>query len=155
MIRIFTLLGVGAALSFAAHAADIYRWVDENGRTHLADVVPDKYKATAVRVDSAQFEITPEQRREAQARVDREKATLAEQARASVPQGGTAPAGIGNASPASAPGSDCEALQRRYRESQECFAPFHNANGSLKVEANKVCKAVENPTVKCGSPKAY
>lgn len=155
MIRIVTLLAIGATLSFAAQAGDIYRWVDENGRTQLSDVVPDKYKATAVRVDSKQFEITPEQRREAQARVDREKAMLAEQARASAPRGRTAPPAIGNASPASAPGSDCEALQRSYRESQECFAPFYNANGSLKVEAYKACKAVENPTVKCGSPKAY
>lgn len=32
-------------------AADIYRWVDEQGRTHLSDVVSDRWRDSAIRID--------------------------------------------------------------------------------------------------------
>ena len=67
------LLGVMAAcLAFGASATDIYRWVDENGRTHLSDVVPERYRDAATRIDSRSHELTPEQQREARERSARE-----------------------------------------------------------------------------------
>jgi hypothetical protein len=149
-----------AAAAFMAHAADIYVWTDENGKTHLADSVPPKYQKSATRIDSSQFELTPEQQRDAAAaRVALEKkaasAPAANAPRAAVP----ATAGPLSAPPSSAPptvnSSECEALQREYRESLECFAPYVNANGSLKPGAFAACRSVVNPTLKCGSPKAY
>ena len=151
---------IALAAAFAAHAADIYVWTDENGKTHLADSVPAKYRKAAVRIDSSQFELTPEQQREAAAA----RAALEKRADAvSAPAPGPAPTvrpGAAQTSRAPAPigppsAGECEALQREYRESLECFAPFINANGSLKPGAFAACKSVVNPTLKCGSPKAY
>ena len=129
-------------------------------QTHLADSVPANYRKSAVRIDSSQFELTPEQQREAAAA----RAALKKKADAvSSPTPGPAPTakpGAASAARAAAPigppsAGECEALQREYRESLECFAPFVNANGSLKPGAFAACKSVVNPTLKCGSPKAY
>jgi len=150
-------LVVGAALSLAAQAGDIYFWTDESGRTHLSDSVPAPYRKSALRIDSSRFELTPEQQRDAAAT----RAALANKASAPVPQ--PAPvaarrsAGRAGPAPAARPGepADCDALQREYIESLECFAPFVNANGSVKPEGFATCKSVVNPTSKCGSAKAY
>jgi hypothetical protein len=150
-----------AAATFAAWGADIYVWTDESGKTHLADSVPPRYRHSAVRIDSSQFELSPEQQRDAAAArlaIEKKAAASAPPARASR----AAPprtAGPLSALPASAPptvnSNECAALQREYRESLECFAPFMNANGSLKPGAFAACKSVVNPTLKCGSPPAY
>ena len=150
---------IAAAAAFAAQGADIYVWTDENGKTHLADSVPPKYRKSAARIDSSQFELSPEQQREAAAA----RAALEKKASAPVPQPQASPAPPAaplSASPRQAPAStasstDCDALQREYRESLECFAPFVNANGTVKPGAFATCKSVVNPTLKCGSPKAY
>ena len=161
--RVSLAVAVVAAASFAAHGADIYVWTDENGKTHLADSVPAKYQKSAVKIDSSQFELSPEQQREAAAaRVALEKKAAAASApAASAPARAIPPqtAGPLNASAASAPpganSAECEALQREYRASLECFAPFVNANGSLKPGAFAACRSVPNPTAKCGSAPAY
>jgi hypothetical protein len=151
------ILIAGAALSFAAQAADIYFWTDESGRTHLSDSVPAAYRKSALRIDSSRFDLTPEQQRDAAAA----RASLANKASAPVPQPApvAAPRSAGRAGPppATRPGApaDCDALQREYIESLECFAPFVNANGSVKPEGFATCKSVVNPTQKCGSAKAY
>jgi hypothetical protein len=152
---------VAAAAAFAAHGADIYVWTDESGKTHLADSVPPKYRKSALRIDSAQFELSPEQQREAAAAraALEKKASTAASAPPPSPAGTTPAATAGPlrapaASAAPSP-SECEALQREYRESLECFAPYVNANGSLKPGAFAACRSVVNPTLKCGSPKAY
>lgn len=152
---------IALAFAFAAQAADIYQWTDDAGRVHLADSVPPRYKAGAIRIDSRQFELSPEQQREAEARAAaaKKKALAAQrQQRASDAQATVSrPVPVRRAAPlaASPSGPDCEALQREYRESLECFAPFVNANGTVKPNAFLACKSVVNPTLKCGSPKAY
>jgi hypothetical protein len=155
-----------AAFSFPTHAAEIYRWTDENGKTQISDTVPPKYKSSAKRVDSKQFEVSPEQRRDAEARA----AQTIRAADAATPASGAASAAAATTSPnasaqdavpagpmqaASASSDDCATLQSQYRESQECFAPYLNTNGTIKPNAYAVCKVVVDPTVKCGSPKAY
>ena len=67
---------IAGAWASAALGADIYRWADENGNVHLADIVPQRYKASAQRIDSRQFELTPAQQREAEARLARERQAL-------------------------------------------------------------------------------
>ena len=163
MKRIASTFVAAATLAFTAHAADIYRWTDEAGKTHLSDTVPDKYKSTALRIDPKIFEPTPEQRSEAEALAARQKnlaaaadAEAADRLAAQAPPAGLAPA-LSAPAPASSPSAtECDALQREYRESQECFAPFINDNGTLKPGAFRTCRRpIVNPTVKCGSPKAY
>jgi len=47
----FLLLACCLLWSLPAHAGDIYRWADEQGKVHLSDTVPEKYRKGAVRVD--------------------------------------------------------------------------------------------------------
>jgi len=148
----------GALWLSIAQAADIYQWVDESGRTHLSDVVPEKYKATAKRVDSRQFEPTPQQPAAAQALAARER-ELAAKAAAADAAGSAAQRGAAAATkPASAPAApassasnvtDCATLRQLYTQSQECFAPFRNTNGSLKQGAYDKCVEVPDPSLKC------
>jgi hypothetical protein len=142
-------------------AADIYRWVDENGRTQMSDVVPERYRSRATRVDSRQFELSDAQRKEAAARAERERAAEAEararRAQAPVdPAAASAPAGASAPTPRVQPnrgGSECDRLWQDYRESQECFAPYQRVQIGPSAEAFKRCKQVDNPSQKCGPSK--
>lgn len=137
-------------------AADIYRWVDKQGRLHLSDVVPDEYKDSATRIDSRQFELKPEQKREAEERAAREKANLP-----SLPEPPVTAVPSGSA-PVSPPpvakrpvqrvttSTDCTTWWRLFRESQACFGPFHTVGGGIKPEAFEQCNEVPSPELKCG-----
>lgn len=138
--------------------ADIYRWVDDQGRTHLSDVVPDRYRDAATRIDSRQFELTPEQRREAEERAARDTS------RASKPEPGVpAPSEPQTPAPEASPSppvkrpvervtatTTCEAWWRLYRESQECFGPYHTVGGGIKPEAFEHCHEIPSPEPTCG-----
>ena len=145
----------GALVALGSHAVDIYRWTDENGKVYLSDSVPPKYKDKATRIDSRQFELSPEQRRDAEARLARAKKELA--ASEPSPAGEPGAAAPLRSSPAASTSArtDCETLQREYIESLECFAPFVNANGTLKPNAFLACKTVVDPSPKCGPLKSY
>lgn len=134
-----------AAFAVSVQAGEIYRWVDENGKTHVSDVVPEKYKGSA-RLVSPGREPTPEERRAAEerARLDRERATQASPARAAQ----SAPP-----EPQAQAESDCERAHRLYKESQECFMPYRNANGSIRSEAFQRCAQVPDPSTRCGPVK--
>lgn len=161
MITRIMLFGL-VALSTAASAGDLYRWVDENGRTHVSDVVPAQYRDIAKRVDTSASEIPDSQRQEALARAAREKqlseerdrAAQIEQAQRSPPPPKTVELSTPDNSAA-----ECEQLIREYRESQECFAPFMFSRGygrhrqsGVRQEAYLYCKRVQSPYAKCGLP---
>jgi len=148
------LLGF-ALLSLPAGAADIYRWVDENGKVHISDTVPEKYRKSAKRFDSGQFEVTPQERAAAEARAaaDRERArtsaaVAAEKAKAAAAQPAARPA-----APKPPAETDCETAHRLYRESLDCFAPFINSRGATMGEAFKHCTSLPDPSSRCGPPK--
>ena len=139
----------------AAHAVPMYSWVDEQGRTHISDTVPDQYRKSARRVESTRFNVSEKQRRDATARM----AVLAGAA-ASRPAGATNAPGLSGpafASPrlaaASAPAAnDCAALVQRFREAQDCFqsAP-RNQNGTVNA-AKANCPEIVDPSPQCGVP---
>ena len=139
----------------------MYRWVDENGKVHVSDVVPERYKKTAKRIDSTQFEASGADRRAAEDRAaaDRAAADRArEQASAAKGAAATAiapPPPSEQAAKGKLPSqTECEAAQRRYKESVDCFAPFTNTNGSTRAEAFEKCAPVPDPSQRCGPPKA-
>jgi hypothetical protein len=144
-----------------AHAADIYRWVDENGRTQVSDQVPEKYRASAKRLgDSRQHELTAEQRREADVRAAREKSRAEEEAQAKAhaeaQAAATASAALATRAASAAgkpePGeaSVCNDLRRRYQQSQDCFEPYRTATG-IRAEAFDVCgPPLTDPFRRCG-----
>lgn len=143
-------------LSPGAWATDIYRWVDENGRTHLSDVVPERYRDRATRIDSRQYELTPEQQREARERAAREAERTPHPspaaAEAPVPPAPAAvrepvtkrPAQTVNAN------TDCATWWRLYRESQACFGPYRLVGGGIKPEAFDRCNEIPSPELPCG-----
>lgn len=152
------LVIIAVLLPTSLWAADIYRWVDRDGRTQLSDTVPDEYKKSATRIDSRQFELSDAQRREAEARAAHEKlqaaeaAKLAARTKADSVAGPLAPASGTTAESGQPAGnaSDCATLQRLYKESTECFAPYRTAKGATKAEAFDKCPVAVDPTPQCG-----
>src|SRR5687767_13519779 len=72
------LVMVVAALLFCSmpRAADIYRWVDETGRTQFGDSVPDRYKDSARKLENPPLP-TDRQRSEGAARAAKERSAAA------------------------------------------------------------------------------
>ena len=173
-VKFFATAFAYGALAFSSvHAADIYRWVDDNGRIQLSDRVPEQYKSRATRIgDSKQYELTPEQRKEADDRAAQGKVRATEAAEREARVKATPPAKPASAasapasrpaSAASAPasatksqgGSDCESLRKRFAENNECLSPFFIAGGGVKAEGFAKCgPAVPYPAKECsGSPR--
>jgi hypothetical protein len=150
----FFVLFLGAAAG--AQAGDIYRWVDEQGHTHFSDVVPDKYREAASRTDSRQYELTPEQQRQAAALAERERASsLSEPVATKLPPQATPkppepPPVVKRPTQSVTDSTDCATWWRLFRESQECFGPFHTVGGGLKPEAFEYCNEIPSPKLKCG-----
>jgi hypothetical protein len=151
------LAGAALAVAVAANATTIYRWVDEDGRTHVSDVVPEKYRKSATRVDSAQYEIPPERQKEAQERAAKEKARVEEAAKRRTSAPPAAPAS--SASAAVAPkrpaqgvtdSTDCETWWRLYHESEDCFQAYRTVRGGVRPEAFEACNPIASPKPKCG-----
>jgi hypothetical protein len=121
--------------------------VDETGRTHFADTVPEKYRNSATKVEPRQPDPTEIQRRQAAERAEAERTAL-ERARAAAT---AQPAAAGQSSPAAAP--NCETEHRRYRESIDCFSRFMTRTGAVRAEAFQYCQEVTDPSPRCGPPK--
>ncbi|WP_161974723.1 DUF4124 domain-containing protein [Piscinibacter terrae] len=145
------------AAATAVQATEIYRWSDEMGHVHFSDSVPERYKSSAVRIEWRVNRGTAAEREQARALAEREKAQAAELARQrqSVPQPVAAAFGPPQTIPQPVAGNaDCAQSYQAYRQSQECFAPFIQANGSVKAEAYAQCgEPVLNPSQKCGPPQ--
>lgn len=155
MKTVLTVLVLIALGSSPTYGADIYRWVDENGQVHFSDTVPQQYKESVTTIDSRQYELSPEQRKEAEARAAREKERFVETttkqkaAEATASTKSNPKASTAAAKPPAA-ATDCATLFRRFQESSECYAPFFNANGSMKENAYETCgPAVPYPAQEC------
>lgn len=147
----------------AAHAADLYRWVDVHGQTHMSDIVPDRYRDVASKISSQKFELTPEQRADAQARLakerersERAKAELDARERLRQQRSAEAEAELARANSAkssnptaSNSGKNCDALWKEYLENAGCFSRFATVSGAIKPEAFAVCSDTPSPAPKC------
>jgi len=141
-----------------AQAGDIYRWVDGQGRTHLSDVVPEKYKDVATRTDSEKYALTPEQQREAAVRAAQERSqtpALPKPRSAGVltptaPKAPAPPTVIKRPAQAVTESKDCAARWRLFRESEACFGPFNTLGGGIKPEAFDYCNEIQGPAFQCG-----
>ena len=132
--------------------ATVYRWVDDQGKVHYAEIVPQRYQGVAKAIDAPANEPTAEQHRETLARAHAAKAKAAEMATdrqrlpASAPMAADASQPAAKR-PAQMPNdqTDCDTWQRLYLESIECFGPFRTVRGATKPEAFEVCNVVEEP----------
>lgn len=148
-----------ALLSPVAGSTSICRWVDENGRTQMSDAVPDKYKKSATCSDSQKYELSPEQRREAERRAaEAQSRTRHDMAEPSV-QVASSPSGTAGAAPlpsAKRPTevvtdtTDCQTRWRIYDESVACFGPYRTMRGATKPEGFDQCNVIPSPEIKCG-----
>jgi Sec-independent protein translocase protein TatA len=146
MISKVALLLFGS-LSLATYAADVFRWVDENGKIHYGDSVPERYKQAAKKLDAERANVTSAQRQEAEARLAREKAAAESMRRAR-----EAKLGATQSSSAKSPdiarvdgNAGCAEQMKRYQESLDCFAPYRTARGGIKQEAFQHCTEVKQP----------
>jgi uncharacterized protein DUF4124 len=127
-----------------AARAEVFRWVDENGKTHYGDVVPEKYKQKAKRVDSSGPEVSGAQRQEAAERAAKEKARLDALQKSRDAKDDAAKAG--SPAPVAQSGDECEEQMKAYLDSLACFDKYRNAKGrGAKVEGFQECKEVPQP----------
>ena len=167
------VLLVSSACAFA-HAAQVYKWVDEQGHVHYGNAVPKPHQKSAQPVDTTVPVPSDAERRDAAALAEREKAAAEnlrrerERARlqeaskaapagkaAPAPAVKAAPAPVPSTAPAPAPSSpttalsdkkrQCEEEFKRFRQSQDCFAPYRTATGGIRAEAFKHCVEVKMP----------
>ncbi|MBN8510943.1 MAG: DUF4124 domain-containing protein [Burkholderiales bacterium] len=139
-------------VSLPALGATVYRWVDEAGKVHYSEVVPERYRGAAKPIDTSANAPTAEQQREALERAQQDKAraaaAAADRARlpASAAPAAPAPRPAGKR-PAQVPNdrTDCETWQRLYFESIECFGPYRTVRGGIKPEAFDRCNLVPEP----------
>jgi hypothetical protein len=146
-------------LCSGAGATPICRWVDETGRTQIAEVVPEQYEKVAVCTDSQQYELSPQQSQAAEQRVADDKAK-ARRAAAKAPTGAASsarrPARAASQPSAKRPtevvteATDCPTWWRIYDESVECFGPYRTTRGATKVEAFDKCNVIASPEPRCG-----
>jgi hypothetical protein len=151
------LVGSALLLALSAQGAVIYRWVDESGRTHVSDVVPEKYRKSATRIDSSSSEVSPEQRQQAERAAAKEKALAEEAVTRHQSTPAFQPASAASQAAASkrpaqgvTDSTDCATWRRLYRESMECFGPFRTTSGATKAEAFEKCNPIPSPELKCG-----
>ncbi len=145
--RLSLLLAVVLGSLGAGAFATTYRWVDDQGRVHYSDAVPNKYKERARLVDLQPSEPSEEDRRRALEQLERarEKARAADRSAkpasaASAPKPERSPV-TNKKRPDRVPtdDTDCQTWQRLYEESMECFGPYRTATGGIKPEAFKRC----------------
>ncbi|KQV91729.1 hypothetical protein ASC87_06545 [Rhizobacter sp. Root1221] len=135
----------------AARAGDIYRWVDEQGRTHMADTVPERYKRTARHLDGRKYELSPAEQAAAAAALERTRAEQAEAdaRRAAAPDPAPSVRAPGGKAAGSKvednSGSECDRLWRQYYASQACFGPWQTT-----PQAHARCKETVSPAARCG-----
>jgi hypothetical protein len=140
------------AICGLAAAADIYRWVDEQGRVQMSDRPPPKASGQVIKQDARPGDVTPEQRKAAQDRAAREQELLksAEEERNKQPPPqspkprAAASNGFADESDPSLPprasAEDCRMWRAEYYRSKACFAPFRNGRGrGIKAEAFAIC----------------
>ncbi|HSV48325.1 MAG TPA: DUF4124 domain-containing protein [Ramlibacter sp.] len=170
------LLALAAVAFPPMLAAQIYKWVDENGRIQLSDKPPQTHGGSLTRQASGTHELTEAQRAEAQARAAREsQRAAAEAARqeaedkaaaqgpiiiqpTGAPRGAaSASASSGSsssASPSDARAADCARKWAAYNASAACYGPFRNAIGGLRAGALETCgPGVPDPSIECGMPR--
>lgn len=139
-------LAAACALIGSAHA-ELYKWVDENGKTHYGDQVPERYqkKQQSLKVDKAPSQAD---RDAALQRIQKEK-NAANALKAQ--RDATAGAAGKPAKAAAAPANEtaCQKEWRLFLDSKTCFQPFRTATGGIRAEAYQHCKEMDEPRSVC------
>ncbi|OYU45667.1 MAG: hypothetical protein CFE44_06265 [Burkholderiales bacterium PBB4] len=163
----------------ALKAGDIYRWVDDQGRTQMSDVVPEKYRDKATRINSRRYELTPEQKADAgsraryeaqrardekelerRAQAESENLELQRQYRAAQDRARSREKSYTNTDGgAESRNGACEEAWRRYNDGVACFSRFATTNVGgatvrIRPEAYQFCVDAPLPSPSCPLPAA-
>ena len=140
-------LAIALALAGVAHA-ELFKWVDENGKTHYGDRVPDRYQKQQ---KALKVEKSPSQAdRDAALQRNRKEKTAADALKAQRDAKAEA-AGKPSKPAAAAPPNEtaCQKEWRVFLEAKTCFQPFRTATGGIRAEAYEHCKEVAEPKSIC------
>lgn len=144
--------------STTGYAIEIYKWVDDAGKSHMSDMVPEKYRAAAKRVSSRKYELSDAEYRDAQIRAAEIKSTKDKGPVEREPVDAIAPPDVPNVPHPQNLGQQSTCVQKwdAYTRSQECFAPFFIRTGQgsfLKPEAYLACQDIPSPAMVCDYDK--
>ena len=133
MSRLFAVfLGAAFALAGTAAHAEVYKWVDENGKTQFSDKPPANQK-NVKQLNLKDTAVSPADKAAAEQRAAAERARSQTAGAPKPPAKSEAKAGN--------PDDGKSELQK----SQECFAKYRQPNGRLSPEAGEHCKEVKIP----------
>ena len=156
VVGLAVLLGVVLATVPVSAAPTIYRWTDEQGKTHYTEQVPEKYLKTAKPVATGGAEPSVAQQREAQERAaSQQRRAAAIDSAASKAKSNIRPSPAASTPrvkrPAQVPNerTDCPTWARLDQESLDCFGPYRTTRGATRVEAFTYCTAVDAPPSRC------
>lgn len=139
----FLLIASGSAHGYAS---DVYKWTDEQGKTHYGDAVPGvaKEKAEVVEISPKP---TAAARKEAEARAAKSKALLRlrEKENADPTEGAVRTLLTEKVKPPQTKKDLCQEQRKAYEASYACFDPYRFGNGKIKAEAYDNCKEVTDP----------
>lgn len=147
-IRPLLVLALVLALAGVAHA-ELFKWVDENGKTHYGDRVPERYQKQQ---KALKVEKSPSQAdRDAAVQRNRKERNAADalkaQREAKAEALGKPPKPAAAATPPNE--TACQKEWRVFLESKTCFQPFRTATGGIRAEAYEHCKEVAEPKSIC------
>lgn len=125
MIRLLALVLVLGAPPVLA--GDVYVWTDQDGRRQISDVVPEKFRNRAKKVDVPTMPTPP-----------------AEDTRSAASGGSAAPTAA----------MDCDALWKAYDESRECIAFNEYALRGFDADPRANCTLAPPPPSNCESPRS-
>jgi hypothetical protein len=118
----------------ARDAGAIYEWVDDSGRMHASDTVPEKYKSVAKRIDPNRTRLPADEQeaaeRQAAALKAKAASAVALSPNSTAAQGGAARPGYLSASTPGPDTVECAAWRRQVSTSRECFVAFSNRHGA-------------------------
>jgi hypothetical protein len=149
VFSVTTLLSLSIACVLTGPArAELFKWVDENGKTHYGDQVPERYqqKQQSLKVDKAP---SRDERNAALLRIQKEKnaANAMKAQRDAKAESAGRPAKGGAAAPSNE--TPCQKEWRLFLDSKTCFQPFRTATGGIRAEAYQHCKEMSEPRSIC------
>lgn len=124
-------VSLAAAFAFAGTAAhaEVYKWVDADGKTQFSDKPPPNQK-NVKQMDLKNTTVSPADKAAAEQRAAAAKASAA---------------AVRPPAQAAAKPVDPDEGKSELQKSQECFARYRQPNGRLSPEAGDKCQSVKIP----------
>lgn len=121
-----------------ANASEIYKWIDENGKAHFGDVIPERYKKSSSRIDAKP--VNTMESRHPKSGIERSQA-----GQENSPPTPVATSKGKESTRFKSDAEKCREQMQKFQESEACFSRFRNTNGSVKDGAFQECEDIKRP----------